>query len=309
MNKIFLALILSSVFLSMSSTLFSATVEKSPVLKIQGSKEMPLELNLIIQSLQENIPENQIEVNNQKLLPIVMNIDSYARALSKEDIFLVGKIEIYKTLLKTNSIFPKAIIDGTSLVTLKDAIKKSTDPFIKWFLESLLHDCESLLSSSSYKEYLLQKNNGKLEKLELRKFDRKVQLIYRWISKINPESTDFQEILRFELNPVILEALHNIEESFFLMSSNSVLDVKPVLIKTSNELKFFSMKAFKPTQSPGKKEKSVQDILAPLTDEDQTPSIILPKPSNEDWLNNDNAPANLKNLPKPVNDADWLQDL
>ena len=66
MNKIFLALILSSVFLSMSSTLFSATVEKSPVLKIQGSKEMPLELNLIIQSLQENIPENQIEVNNLK---------------------------------------------------------------------------------------------------------------------------------------------------------------------------------------------------------------------------------------------------
>jgi hypothetical protein len=74
-------------------------------------------------------------------------------------------------------------------------------------------------------------------------------------------------------------------------------------------LKFFSLKEVKPVaQKPVKKEKTVDDILAPITDEGKNEEDALPEPSKEDWLNDDNAPTNLKNLPKPSNDADWLQD-
>lgn len=284
-----------------SVIVFSQEKRETVVTKIQGSKEMPLELNLLIESL-----ENSIGL--EKVLPLVMGIDSYARVLSKEDIFLIGKIEIYKTLLKSNERFPKAIVDGNSTKTLKDAIKKARDPFVKWFLQALLQDCESLLGSTNYKDYLLQKNNGRLERLELKKMDKKVQLLHRWISKINPDSPDFQDLLKADLVPVLMDALNNIEESFFLMATSTMIEPTPKLITSPGELKFFTLKEVKAPKKAVVSKKTVEDILAPIIDETQAPEAILPEPSKDDWLNRDNAPLNLKNLPKPSNDADWLQD-
>jgi hypothetical protein len=297
MNK-FLIILLIFVF---STTLFSQEKVGTVVNKIVGSKEMPLELNLLIESL-----ENSIGL--EKILPLVMNIDSYARVLSKEDIFLIGKIEIYKTLLKTSESFPKGVVDGNSTQVLKEAIHKSRDPFIKWFLQALLQDCEALLSSASYKDYLLQKNNGRLERIELKKIDKKVQLLLRWISKINPDAPDFQDLIKADLVPVLMDSLINIEESFFLMATGAMIEQKVVLIKSPSELKFFTLKEVKPVKKAVVSKKTVEDILAPITDEAQAPEAILPEPSKDDWLNQDNAPLNLKNLPKPSNDADWLQD-
>ena len=293
MNKLFFLTLLTVLT---SLNLFSA--EK----RIHTSKDMPLELNLLITSLESSI-------GNEKILPLVMNIDSYARILSKEDIFLIGKVEIYKSLLKSNERYPKAIVDGNSIQILKEAIKKINDPFIKWFYGSLVQDCESLLSNASYKDYLLQKQNGKLEKLDLKKLDKKVQLLYRWISKVNLDSPDFQEVIKVELIPILMNSLVNIEESFFLMAFESGNEAMPELIKSPSELKFFSLKEFKLIKKAAIKEKSLDDILAPLTDESQPSEATLPGPSKEDWLNEDNAPFDLKNLPKPSNDADWLQDL
>lgn len=289
----------------MPQVLFSQEKE-APVSekRIQGSKELPLELNLLIESLQNT---KTAESNREKILTLVMNIDSYARALSNEDIFLVGKIEIYKTLLKSSSNMSKASIDVDSVNVLKGAIKKSSDPFISWFLKGLLHDCESLMSGPTFKEYLLQKNSGHLDKLEYRKIDKKVQLLYRWISKINPDSSDFSGNLREELAPSMLESLKNIEESFYLMALSSG-NPTPALIKSPGELKFFALKEIRKAKKVPKKEKTIDEILAPITDETKQDELVLPKPSEENWLNEDNAPINLKNLPKPSDDADWLQD-
>lgn len=272
--------------------------------RIQGSKELPLELNLLIDGLQ-NI--KSAENNRENILTTIMNIDSYARVLSKEDIFLVGKIEVYKTLLKSNDFSARATIDGDSLKTLKTAINRSSDPFISWFLKALLHDCESILSSATFKEYLLQKNSGRLDKLEYKKIDKKVQLLYRWISKINPDSSDFQDSLRAELALPMMESLKNIEESFFLMAQSSS-EPNPTLIKSPKDLKFFALKEMKKPKKAPKKEKTIDEILAPVTDETKQEELVLPEPSKENWLNEEDAPINLKNLPKPSNDADWLQD-
>lgn len=274
-----------------------------PGKRIQGSRELPLELNLLVQSLQEtNEPKEHV-------LNSVLKIDSYARLLSKEDIFLVTKIEIYKSLLKTNETRVRFNLDGDSLKILKTSLQKAKDPFVKWFLQALLKDADSLMSGSLFKEYVLQKNNGKLEKIELRKIDKKVQLLTRWIAKINPEAEDFENTLKSELAPVMSDALKNVEQSFFIMAQNTS-GTKIPQIADLKDMKFFTQVEVKKTKNTtAKKEKSVEDILAPVTDENAVPEATLPEPSKEDWLNEDNAPANLKNLPKPSDDADWLQDI
>lgn len=308
MNK----LILLTILLSFSQSIYTQeNGEKSSI--IQGTKELPLELNLILESLQwaeqKDEEANKIPYLSENIIETLKHIDSYARVLSKEDIFLIGKIEIYKTLLKTNNTYPKAVIDGNSLKTLNFAIKNSTDPFVKWFLQALRQDCDALLGTSVFKEYLLQKNTGQLDRLESRRIDKKVQLIYRWVSLINPDASNFQEAFRLELVPAMIEALKNIEQSFYLMTHISNFQTTPDPIKSVNEMKFFVLKEAKKKTSPLiKKEKSVDEILAPITDEGSALPPVLPEPSKDDWGNDANTPTNLKNLPKPSDDASWLQD-
>lgn len=289
------------VFILMYATALFSIEKNELATKIEGSKEMPLEINLLLESIQNS-------VDYERIIPIIRNIDSYARVLSKEDIFLIGKVEIYKTLLKGNEVLKKPMIDGNSLETLKAAIKNAQDPFLRWFLEALLKDCEALMANANYKDYLLQKNNGIPLKIELKKIEKKVQLLYRWVSKIFPEANNFQEILKAELAPVQMDALKNIEESFFLMAKGTLFTPLPFLTKSPSDLKFFSLKEVKAPKKAISQEKSVEDILAPLTEETKPLEAVLPKPSKDDWLNEDNAPLNLKNLPKPSDDADWLQD-
>ncbi len=272
-------------------------------IRLQGSKELPLELNLLVQSLQDTDP------GQREFIDSIFKIDSYAKLLSKEDIFLVGKIEIYKTLLKSNAPRSAFSLDGETLKLLKDALKKAHDPFIRWFLQALLHDSDSIISSSLFKDYTLQKNNGKLEKIEYKKIDKKIQLIGRWVSKIRPEAPDFENTLKIELTPVLFESLKNIEQAYFLLAQNATQG-KISYVTNIKELKFFSQQTKKQTKKAAtQKEKSVEDILAPITEEAAPTETPLPEPSKEDWLNDDNAPDNLKNLPKPSDDADWLQDI
>lgn len=272
---------------------------------VSGSKEMPLEVNLLIDNLQSNNPDVL-----KTILPDLLNIDRYARSMNKEDIFLVGKIEVYKTLLKNYDAAIKQPIDGASITTLRSAISKSNDNFIKWFLQALLKDSEDLMSNKLYKEFLLQKNNGiKVENIEYRKLEKKGELLQYWISKINPNSQDFPDGLKNDLTPKMLETLKNISRSFELMAKESSLTPLSPELKDESELKFFIVKdapsapakaASRPSES-----KSVEEILAPVID---SSSVDLPQPSQENWLEEENTPPALQNLPKPSNDADWLED-
>ena len=268
---------------------------------ISGSKELPLEINLLLTSLQNKDAENF-----DKILPIIMNIDQYARTMSKEDIFLIGKIEIYKTLLKNYSAPIKTPIDGATLSKLRNAIKRSQDNFVKWFLQALLKDSLDLINNLTYKEFLLQKDtNVKVEKLEYRKLKKKAELIQFWISKINSEN---QEAIINELAPKMLVALKNIQNSFYLMAKEASMSPMTQPLKKPEELKFFSIKVPTPLKketSLANEQKSVEDILAPITD---TTSVELPKPTQENWVEEENAPPTLQNLPKPNNNADWLED-
>ena len=269
---------------------------------IVGTKEMPLEINLLLENYQ-----GQSVDNFTKILPVIMNIDLYSRSMSKEDIFLIGKIEIYKTLLKNYESPIKQPVDGASITILRSALAKTNDNFTKWFIQALLKDSQDLINSPVYKEFLLQKNsNVKIEKIEYRRLEKKGELLQNWISKIAPDSQDFPDSLRASLAPKMLEALKNIQSSFYFMAKESALSPLASPLKSESELKYFIVQDIIPVATPkGAGAKSVEDILAPITD---LPPAILPTPSQDNWLEDENAPPALQNLPKPSNDADWLQD-
>lgn len=269
-----------------------------------GTKEMPLEINLLLENLQNNNPDIL-----PKILPDLLNIDRYARSMTKEDIFLIGKIEVYKTLLKNYDDPIKQPVDGTSLATLRNALPKAKDNFTRWFIQALLKDCLDLMGNKLYKEFLLQKNNGlKIEKVEYRKLEKKGELLQYWISKINPDAQDFPENLKTDLTPKMLETLKNISRSFELIAKEGTLTPLSAALKDESELKFFAIKDIAVAKTPevqAPESKSVEDILAPITD---LKPQDLPKPTEENWLEDENAPASLQNLPKPSNDAEWLED-
>ena len=276
--------------------------------EITGSKEMPLEINLLVDSLQSSDPGMY-----DKILPVIMNIDLYARSMSKEDIFLIGKIEVYKTLLKNYDTPIKQPVEGPALNTLRTAIPKVKDNFIKWFLMALLKDAQDLIGNPKYKEFLLLKNSGaSLEKIEYRKLEKKGELLQYWISKIAPDAQDFPVSLKDDLKPKMLETLKNIQNSFALMAKEASLSPVGAALTAESELKFFSIKVASGPATKAKPgvvkedgEKSVEDILSPIIDPSGSD---LPQPSQENWLEEENAPPALQNLPKPSNDADWLED-
>lgn len=270
---------------------------------IQGSKELPLEMNLLISSYQSLSPESY-----DKLRTYVLSIDRFARTLNKEDLFLIGKIEIYRTFLK-NTELPKTLVGGDSLKILRASLEKTNDPFAKWLLNSLIQDAVLLVENPIFKEYLLRQNASGLDLNKYRRVIKKSQLIQSWVQKLNPEAEDFQTTLKNILVPKMEEAMKNIENSFFILASHARLEPLPPAVTDEKDLMFFAIKTETIKTAPKKaipsKEKTVEDILGPLTEEKPA---ILPSPSEETWIDEENVPEALKNLPKPSNDADWLQD-
>ena len=271
---------------------------------IEGSKELPSEINFLLKSLMTYDQAVYDRVQSK-----IFSIDRYARLLNKEDLFLVGKLEIYRTLIKAGSSSIRQPIDGNSIKTLKDSLAKTSDPFFKWFLDSLIQDAQALVDNSLFKEYILQLNTSGADLTKYRRIIKKNQLIAGWVQKLNPKADDFKETFRTIMVPIMEECLANIENSFQLLASYGNRGELAGPITDAKDLKFFAVKTSTPevkkTPPPQPKDKTVEEILS--TVEEADPST-LPLPSSENWLDSENTPAGLKNLPKPSNDADWLQD-
>lgn len=266
------------------------------------SKAMPLELNLILGNLHLYSPESV-----EKIRPVLYSIDYSARSFKPEDLLLLVKVEIYKTLLKSYDTPAKEPMDGKSIEAIKAALLKSNDNFMRWFLEALLKDSQDLISNPFYKEFLLQKDvNVKVEKIEYKKLEKKAELLQAWISKIHPDAEDFPDSLKSKLTIKMLEVITNIKNTLTFISRESSQKSKEQFPKMDSELKFFSYQDYiaptvkKDSISPD--SKSVEDILAPLTTETIEPAAEkLPSPVKDDWTPD-------PNLPKPSNDAGWLED-
>lgn len=295
-------LFITTIFFTLVTEAYSETH------KLVASKDMPVEINLILESFQMENAEGKFITLSPSILENLKRIDTHARLLTKEDVFLIGKVEFYKTFLKNSSRNAKASLDSVAINNMNQAIKLARDPFVKWFIRSISKDTESLITNPRYKDYLMQKNLGNLNQIELKRIDKKVQLLYRWVSKINADAADFEEIFKAELTPVMVEALKNIEQSFYLMALNSSVNM-PAQNVTNQSLKFFIEKKHTKKQTSPIKEKSIDDILEPVVGPSGNSfNEKLPEPSSESWAEEEATPNSLKNLPKPSDDADWLQD-
>lgn len=273
---------------------------------ISGSKALPKEFNLLLESLHLYSPE-AIE----KIRPQIFSIDYHARYFSSDDLLLLIKVEIYKTFLKSYEVPSKIPVDGKSIEVIKLAISKSQDNFMTWFLNALLKDTQDLINNPFYKEFLLQKDvNVKIQKVDYRKAQKKAELLQSWISKIYPNTDDFPDNLKTRLAPKLLESIANIDKSLSFIVRESYSGIKITEPKLDSELKFISFKDFvapqlKSEKNPGgliDDSKSVEDILAPVIG---SPLENLPAPVSDSWIIEPEAEPN---LPKPTNDAGWLED-
>lgn len=281
-------------------TLFLNIALAQEIKIIQPTKELPAEVSLIYQSYQ-NLNSNPNVF--QKLLQISYQIDTYSPLLSKEDLYFIIKSEIYKTILR-NGDSVKIIINPDDLNLIYENIKKCDDPFLKWIQLSLASDARNIFNGKNYREYVLQNANGRLDTVIAKKTFKKLQILSRLFSQFNVDSS---QVIKQDLQILIEKILNNVIQSLYIMSIETKFDKLPNLIDDPNKLKFFKLdtpinKSMAKTSKQS--EKSVEDIL-----EDDTPPQKLPIPIEEDWSDDKNSPIDLKKLPKPTNDADWLQDI
>lgn len=298
------------------SLLINAVKAKEDELKMQiisGENNVPLELNLILNDLQSY----DSKVANE-LLPLIKKIDLLAQDISMDEFFLIGKMEIYKTLLKNNS--DKKITKNWKPITtesvnfLKLATEKSKYSSLKWLFSALEQDAQSLLSAPLYKEIVQLKHQGvPLGKPELLKLAKKSELISFWINII-PSSSNISSSNEFTdfIMTKFKQAIYNIHRSLTLFHHETNFSSKA----DETKLHFFTLSTrlspkaeINPQQNSSKTtpdNKSVDTILAPVL---EAPELPAPLPQNDDWLKEEMLPPSLQELPQPVNDASWLENL
>jgi hypothetical protein len=261
---------------------------KDNSLVIYGTNKLPIEITLALYGLQNNpLPDNEFELLKQQAI----RIEALALNLSKEEVFFIAKAAFYKTFLLPANLNTKTYFDGDSLKNLSLARKNTSNQFLKWFFSALERDAQNISQLPLYREYLAARNMVKIDKVDLRKIDKKVQLVSVWITKISP---DAPELILKEITPLLQSILNKIEVSFSLMVN---LSKESPLVGNKKEtaLTFFSIQEVQKKDAEVTAMPSVNDIIDSV---DSTQIVekaepakslapILPSPSTEDWLLNE----------------------
>lgn len=254
---------------------------KENSLIIEGTKKIPIEINLALSGLQFDPLEEQdfLELKGQ-----INRIEEYAQYLTEEEIFLIAKSIFYKAFLTLPKSGGKFYYDQVNLKNLSEAINNTNDPFLKWFFMALEKDALIITKLPYYNDFVAAHTLGKVEKIDLKKIDKKVQLVSWWITKINPTNP---ELILKDVTPLLKDILNKIEVDYYFLSTLT----KPPL---ALEKKAITNHTFYTVVEGSKKTKA---LTPQKTINDIIDSVILPSI---------NAPAD---LPKPTNEPDWLQDI
>ena len=262
---------------------FSAIAKENSLI-LQGTKNIPIELGLVLAGLQSS-PMEDAELNDLKAQ--MNRIEIYSKKLTQEEIFFIAKSVFYKSFLSIQNQGPKFYYDEKNLKNLSEALNNTSDDFLKWLFMSLAKDVALLSKSPYYKDFEAAHALGKVDKVELKKIEKRVQLISWWIVKINPENPE--QILK-ETTPLLQDILNKIEMDYYLLSTLAKpTPINPIGIepKTEDNPTFFTIVEAGKKAPPPAHDKTVQDIID---------SVILPTIGPND-------------LPKPTNEPDWLQDI
>lgn len=257
---------------------------KENTLVLTSTKNLPVEFQLILQGIQSTpLPNEEFHT----LKKLTDKIEGSTKKLSKEEIFFVVKSIFYKSLLLAPTTTQKVFFDNSHLQSLANLSQVTTNPFLKWFFKALQKDALLLTSTPFYRDYLVARNAGKIDKPELKRIDRKVQLLSWWILKITPETPD---LLLKTIHPLMQMILNKIDISLSLL-----IAVTPLKVEAPNSLTFFIQQEATTDKQIAVSPPTVDDIIdsvdskVPLGSNPET----LPLPSTEDWLQSDEPQSGL----------------
>lgn len=288
-------------------------------------KNVPIEYKILIDSINHYTLSKE---DKNDLLSSVVISDTYFSQIPKKELFILTKMEIYKTILsfyksseyKSLRVDQRVINDLTKKATqLKDEIH----PFSHWILNAVIRDLSKIIKYKYYQTYLTQKaQNKKLRNIELLKLDKKITLLTPWIRtflRSNAEEINLSlRPLHFRLVNKLAFLSKTIFQTTSFESSPKVNDLNSlVLFKYSREL-----------TTRESTLKKIDDVIGnielfPTKSETETKVSELPKPSNDWFPQDDMEPLKVRksdlfpkpdpnykkpeSLPEPVND--WLLDI
>ena len=248
--------------------------------------KVPLELQHIITTLQTNELHS---IHHQEINRLIPQIDSAFSSLDGEDVGLIVKSEIYRTLLKhppsskraLNSLSPDM---GRELLALS---KRLSSPFISWLALAVHADLNKLLLSPrlpSFKKKIQSSSSTQWSRTEAL-MKKKLSLLLPWHHYLTatPENR-----LEEKIYPLLLRCLREIH--FKSTRYASLASVRPP-----------SRGGYFKKVIPEQKKDSLDSLLDPILKQKQ--AVELPKPV-DDWVPKEDDYT--QKLPIPTND--WLPE-
>ena len=251
-------------------------------------EKTPLEFQHIIAILQSTA---LYSAHKQEIDSLIPEIDRALSRLNNDDVDLIIKSEIYKTLLidppssrrPFHSLSPKMVTD------LLQLSKKIHSPFFSWLAFSIHLDMKSLIYSPlfpSFKDNIKSSQGQWSGQMALMK--KKFALLLPWYDYL---TTTKEERLTEKIYPLLLKCLRQIR--FKSTRYASLLPRHPP--GSGNELKYFEKVL------PNKPKNSIDSLLKPIVEANKKTDLPVPV---DDWVPKKDDYT--QKLPLPTND--WLPE-
>lgn len=305
-------------------TLFIALVTPSVFAEemwVTQKSKLPSEFTYLLEALQKT----EFTANEKRSLSsTIKELDAEFSLMTKEEIFLIVKGEIYKSLLT----YYRGSSDQSLEVDQRELLQKALqekgpklNAFALWLMIAIKTDVDSLLGHPDFAKIKLGAKNKDLLRLK-----KKMTVITPWVQNfLSMEIDEFHN----ELRPVLWDIFGRIENSARLFVLMGRIDKKKT---ADSKLAFFSLKEVTGSdifpeldnwlkRQTAKKE-SAKENAGPEwkpKEENYVAPKVLPKPIDDwldqsDWNSLENsllkAPETSTNtpkaLPKPVDD--WILD-
>lgn len=287
---------------------------------IGNKNKIPAEFNYLLESLQK-VEFTPAEKNS--LSSTLKELDAEFTLMTKEEIYLIVKGEIYKTILTYHKGTSEAPLEEGHMESLQKTLKEKgpkLNAFALWLMIALKSDVEVLLNHPNLGQLKLINKNKDLLRLK-----KKMNLIAPWVQKfLSMEIDEFHN----ELRPIMWDIFRRIENDarlFVLLgrfekSKNNSGSLGFFSLQETSKADFFpELDSWLRRQTVSKDENKSNDWLPKdiRKDPNYIAPAVLPKPI-DDWIDSSEWTGIEKNLlkdtqtgsstkkvlPRPVDD--WI---
>ena len=247
----------------------------------------PQEFHYIINALQS---DQLYSHHKEKINTLIIQIDRTFSSLNNNDINLIIKSEIFRTLLKFPPSNKRSFrsLNPNMANDLYNLSKKITSPFLSWLALSIHTDLKLLFRSPRFPSF------KKSIEIPNQKWDKKMALMKKKFSLLLPwhdylVNTPEKQLIK-NIYPLLLKCLQEIHFKSSLYSS-----LVPTQPPSQGKMQYF--KKILPT----KEKNPIDSLLNPIIKHSK--DVSLPEPV-DDWIPEKDSYT--QKLPLPTND--WLPE-